>query len=177
MPVAFAAARSLATTSDADHPLAPVQVHNAPRAPGALITHALTVRPHDPTPLTPYDSGLGVLPFYTYVSHPLNVCACGKKELSVNVANGNLILHTVEMQIHGTGLDLSLDGYYNSLLGSNYYPEFGQNWNLSLGRDVYLDETNPSQYVVLYGPSNYDAYFGNYNSAGGVTLVRLPLPS
>jgi len=136
------------------------------------------MQPHNASPANPYDIGMGQLPFYTYIYHPLNTCACGKKELLVNVANGNLVLHSVEMQIHGTGEDLSLDAYYNSKLNTNFYQEFGQNWNMSLGRDVYLDESNIASYVILYGTTNYEAYFahnanGSFTSPPGInaTLV------
>jgi len=104
------------------------------------------VFPHTATATNPYDTGLGVLPFYTYIHHPLNTCACGKKELLVNVATGNLVLQSVEMQIHGTGEDLSLDAYYNSQPNSNTYQEMGTNWNLSLGRQVYLDTSTSYTY-------------------------------
>jgi len=117
--------------------------------------------PHVATPTNPYDTGLGVLPFYTYIHHPLNTCACGKKEIMVNVATGNLVLQSVEMQIHGIGEDLSLDAYYNSQPNSNTYQEMGTNWNLSLGRQVYLDESHVATAVILYGTSTYDTYFAH----------------
>ncbi len=136
------------------------------------------IQPHAATATNPYDTGLGVLPFYTYIHHPLNTCACGKKELLVNVANGNLVLHSVELQIHGTGEDLSLDAYYNSQPNSNAYQEMGSNWNMSLGRQVYLDESNVASDIILHGTSNYDTYFahnadGSFRSPPGnnATLV------
>ena len=143
-------------------------MQDAPLAVGASNTRSLLVRPHNATPQNPYDIGMGQLPFYTYVTHPLNVCACGKKEIAVNVANGNLLLHSVEVQIRGTGEDLSIDAYYNSKLNTNYYQEFGQNWNIGLGRDVYLDLSNVSTGVILYGTTNYEAYFA-HNTDGSFT--------
>jgi len=119
-----------------------------------------------------------VLPFYTSVKHPLNVCACGKKELLVNVATGNLVLQSVEMQIHDTSEDLSIDAYYNSQPNGNAYQEMGTNWNLSVGRQVYLDTSHVATAVILYGTSNYDTYFahngdGSFRSPPGsnATLV------
>jgi len=134
------------------------------------------VLPHVATPTNPYDTGLGVLPFSTYVKHPLNVCACGKKELMVNVATGNLVLHSVEMQIRGTGEDLDIDAYYNSQPNGNAYQEMGSNWNLSVGRQVYLDESHVASYVILYGSSNYDTYFaqngdGTFTSPPGINAT------
>ncbi len=178
VPIAFAATHLLTSGGAASHPSQPVRVSNAPLAPGASQTRSLLATPNSATPQAPYDRGLGLLPFYTFVHHPLNVCACGKKEISVNVANGNMILHSVELQVRGTGEDLSLNAYYNSLTGSNNYQEFGQNWNMSLGRQVYLDESHVATAIILYGTSNYDAYFahnadGTFTSPPGInaTLV------
>ncbi len=114
----------------------------------------------------PFD-GTGQLPFYTYITHAITspTCTCGKKELLVNVANGNLIFHSVEMQIHGTaGLDLSIEAYYNSQ--ASYSRDLGQNWVLSLGHDVRLDLSNPSSGITYHGPSGYAAYFA-YNASSG----------
>jgi len=115
---------------------------------------------------TPFD-GVGQLPFYTYITHPITstTCTCGKKEVLVNVANGNLIVHSVEMQIHGTaGLNLDIEAYYNSL--ASYSRDLGQNWVLSLGHDVRLDLSNPFVGITYHGPSGYSAYFA-YNSSTG----------
>ena len=129
-----------------------------------LTSHkALTVSPNVSSSM-PFD-GVGQLPFYTYITHPITspTCTCGKKELLVNVANGNLIMHSVEMQIHGTaGLDLDIEAYYNSL--ASYSRDLGQNWVLSLGHDVRLDLSNPSVGITYHGPSGYSAYFA-YNSS------------
>jgi len=159
----------------------PSALHGSHNSTAATTRSSLLVsgiQPHNASPTNPYDIGMGQLPFYTYVHHPLNTCACGKKELLVNVANGNLVLHSVEMQIHGTGEDLSLDAYYNSKLNTNFYQEMGNNWNMSLGRDVYLDESNVATAVILYGTTNYEAYFahnanGSFTSPPGInaTLV------
>ena len=145
------------------------------------VSHQKALRPSpNVTSSVPFD-GVGQLPFYTYITHPLTStsCTCGKKELLVNVANGNLILHSVEMQIHGTaGLDLDIEAYYNSL--ASYSRDLGQNWVLSLGHDVYLDLSNPSVGITYHGPSGYAAYFaynsglGQYTDAPGLnaTLFR-----
>ena len=55
-------------------------------------------------------NGLGILPFYTYVSQRLT----DHTSLSVNVANGNLVIDSHNLSIAGTGLPLSLDTFYNS---------------------------------------------------------------
>ncbi len=115
----------------------------------------------------PYN-GLGQLPFYTFVKHPITStsCTCGKKELLVNVANGNLLVHTVEMHIQGTGVNLDIESYYNSLAGNTR--DLGWNWNFSLGHDVGLDVSNPSVGITFHGPSGYYAYFAA-NGSGGYT--------
>jgi len=147
------------------HPPKPVLKPAHPLAP--KVSHQRALRPSpNVTSSVPFD-GVGQLPFYTFVKHPLTspTCTCGKKELLVNVANGNLILHSVEMQIHGTaGLDLDIEAYYNSL--ASYSRDLGQNWVLSLGHDVRLGLSNPSVGIDYHGPSGYAAYFA-YNSSTG----------
>jgi RHS repeat-associated protein len=170
---------------------------HAPHVPAALATtrpvhHTPVVAPaHKLTPLTshskpfatfphvsssaPFD-GLGQLSFYTYVKHPITstTCTCGKVEVLVNVATGNLLIHSVELQIRGTGLDFSLDAYYNSLATTS--GSLGQNWVLSLGSDVSL--SSASSGVTLHGPSGYSAFFATsgsgYTDAPGLnaTLVK-----
>ncbi len=128
---------------------------------------------------TPFWTGVrATCSMYTYAKHPINStsCSCGKRELSVNIANGDLIAHTTDLQITGTaGLDLNIDGYYNSL--SNSSTDHGHGWNFSLGYDVRLDLSDPSTGITLYGPSGYQAYFaydsnnGNYTDAPGLNAT------
>jgi len=175
--VARAATRTLPSTASRSTTLSASPLNHPSATTGSSLPSNF-VLPHVATPTNPYDTGLGVLSFYTYIKHPLNTCACGKKELLVNVATGNLVLQSVEMQIHGTGEDLSLDAYYNSQPNSNAYQEMGTNWNLSVGRQVYLDTSHVATDVILYGSSNYDTYFahngdGSFTSPPGInaTLV------
>jgi YD repeat-containing protein len=126
----------------------------------------------------PYD-GLGQLPFYTFIKHPLtsSSCTCGGKTLYVNVANGNLLLHSVEEQVRGTGIDLSVESFYNSLANSSR--DLGNNWNFSVGNDVRLDFSDPLGGIIYHGPSGYSAYFaknsnGTFKDVPGLnaTLVK-----
>jgi hypothetical protein len=53
---------------------------------------------------------LGMLGYQKYETHKLT----DKASLQVNVANGNVVLITNEMNIKGTGLDLGVTRYLNS---------------------------------------------------------------
>lgn len=163
---AYAATRVQATTTSKLVQQAPRQISKGQET---LSTRGFT---HKATPnvssSAPFD-GLGQLPFYTFIKHPITspTCSCGKKELYVNVANGNLMLHSVEMQIHGTGVDLSIEGYYNSL--ATYSRDFGQNWNFNIGHDVRLDLSSPTTGITYHGPSGFSAFFAYNSSTGGYT--------
>ncbi len=77
-----------------------------PQSHQPKITHAV---PKTVSSSQPFD-GLGDLPFYTYISYPID----DRVEMKVNVANGNLVVQTSDLHITGTGIDESLAGYYNS---------------------------------------------------------------
>jgi YD repeat-containing protein len=61
-----------------------------------------------------------------------------KTVAGVNAANGNLWLATNDITAAGTGLELRLDHYYNSLLSSSEVQALGIRSTASLGRDVHL---------------------------------------
>ena len=114
----------------------------------------------------PFD-GLGDLKFYTYITFKIS----DRVELKVNVANGNLVVHTTDEHMRGTGIDVSLDGYYNSQ--ASYSADHGNNWVFSFGHDVFLDTSNASQGVVFHGPSGYSAFFAA--GSGGAFTDHQPL--
>ncbi len=106
---------------------------------------------------TPVD-GYGVQPFYTYITYPID----DHLELKVNVANGNMVAHMSNLHIQGTGIDESIQGYYNAQ-NNNSTSDLGNNWNFSMGHDVRLDVSNPTQGIIFHGPSGFSAFFA-YNS-------------
>ncbi|MBA2393030.1 MAG: hypothetical protein H0V70_09830, partial [Ktedonobacteraceae bacterium] len=185
-----AAAARLQTTVPAS-PLQPVKQDQPQRnsssttarqitSPATFLSKAATQRVtvSAVSSTTPYD-GLGQLPFYTFVKHPLTSasCTCGGKTLYVNVADGNLLLHSVEEQVRGTGIDLSVESFYNSL--ANFSRDLGNNWNFSVGNDVRLDFSDPLGGIIYHGPSGYSAYFtknsnGTFKDVPGLnaTLVK-----
>ncbi|MEU3017480.1 hypothetical protein ABZ635_08835 [Nocardiopsis sp. NPDC007018] len=92
-------------------------------------------------------------------------------ELAVNTQNGNLVVQHRNLTTAGTGLDLSLSTFYNSLGGWG-------GWTLSHGQDVGLQIY--SNAVVLRGPSGFCAGFdidgdGSFVSPAGLNadLVEL----
>jgi len=106
---------------------------------------------------TPVD-GYGVQPFYTYITYPID----DHLELKVNVANGNMVAHLSNLHIQGTGIDESIEGYYNAQ-NNNSTSDLGNNWNFGMGHDVRLDVSNPTQGIIFHGPSGFSAFFA-YNS-------------
>ena len=89
-------------------------------------------------------------------------------ELKANVANGNLLLHATDLQIRGTGIDLTVDRYYNSRLVN--VSTLGKGWTLGIGQDVQLipAATNPTTSDVTFvAPSGFTARFSYDSSSSG----------
>lgn len=107
---------------------------------------------------------------YTFLDEPLS----DRLALRTNVANGNLIIQESDLQIGGTGLDLSVERYFNSLSAgyeANGGGELGYSWMLGTGEDVYL-EFMPDGSVGYHGPSGYTVPFGK--DANGDNLYISP---
>ena len=114
---------------------------------------------------------MGLLPFYTYISHQLT----GHIGLSINVANGNLVVQSNDLHISGTGLDFSVASYYNSLAPTSGLCYLNTPWSVD-PLDVFLRPD--SGFVTLCGQSGYSATFvqsgSSYSDAPGLdaTLVK-----
>jgi RHS repeat-associated protein len=99
-----------------------------------------------------YQPGSGAVSFYQFVDEPLN----DRMGLRINVASGNLLLTASDLGIAGTGLDLNLERYYNSVVtGSG---SFGHGWRFNLGTDVKLT-TLADGNVEFTAPSHFRAVF------------------
>jgi RHS repeat-associated protein len=87
--------------------------------------------------------------------------------LSVNVANGNLVVTGNDLQIQGTGLSLSVERFYNSLGVGNAYQvgAFGT-WLMGSGVDEHL--TVVDNHVDFQAPGGADETFYG-NGSGGFT--------
>jgi RHS repeat-associated protein len=87
--------------------------------------------------------------------------------LSVNVANGNLVVTGNDVQIQGTGLSLSVERFYNSLGVGNAYQvgAFGT-WLMGSGVDEHL--TVVDNHVDFQAPGGADETFYS-NGSGGFT--------
>jgi RHS repeat-associated protein len=93
-----------------------------------------------------YRQRLGIRPLYTFESQQLT----DRLTAHANVGNGNLILEADDLNIAGTGLDLSIGRYFNNL--QLFSRALGNGWSLSTGQDVFLTE-HPDGSVVLTAPS------------------------
>jgi RHS repeat-associated protein len=108
--------------------------------------------------------GAGERDIYTFESQRLN----DRLELKVNVASGNLLLKQSDLSIGGTGLDLALDRYYNSLLTTTDPAKLGKGWSWGTGASVRLDtNTGTTGRVIFWGPSGYRVRFDRNAEAGG----------
>jgi hypothetical protein len=109
---------------------------------------------------------LGLLPFYTYITERLTDHA----SLSVNVANGNLVVDSHDLSIAGTGLPLTLDSYLNSQGTVGWQPSPWGLVTLVVNGDGSVTYTGPSGFSATYS-KNSD---GSYNDAPGIdaTLVK-----
>jgi RHS repeat-associated protein len=85
--------------------------------------------------------------------------------LEVNVADGNLIVQTQDMNINGTGPALSLTRYFNDL-GSGV-SQIGSHNTLSVGNDVHIT-ANAGGSATYQGPSGFQVTFAS-NGSGGYT--------
>lgn len=84
-----------------------------------------------------------------------------RMQLKANVANGNLLLTAKDLHIRGTGIDFTLDRYYNSRSTST--SALGTGWTLGVGHDVkLLVPSDPANGDVTYvAPSGFTARFAN----------------
>lgn len=100
--------------------------------------------------------GIGERDFYKFEAQRLN----DRNELKVNVATGNLLLKATDLSISGTGLDLTLDRFYNSLTTSYDEADLSQGWFWGTGSTVRLEFPNDAPgRAVFVGPSGYRVRF------------------
>lgn len=121
----------------------------------------------------------GLRPFYTLEGDQLN----DRHGLQVNPTNGNVVAQASDLQIAGTGIDLSVGRFYNGLAaGRSDFggQELGGSWVLGTGVDVYLTVFNDGS-VGYYAPSGFATRFlrnedGSFRSPNGIgaTLVKNP---
>jgi RHS repeat-associated protein len=104
---------------------------------------------------------LGELGYQTFASHPLTNLA----SLAINMADGNAILQTQDLNINGTGLPLSITRYFNDLgTGSG---QVGSHDSLSIGNDIHVS-ANQNGSATYQGPSGFQVNYPS-NGSGGYT--------
>ena len=110
-----------------------------------------------------YVDALGQQSTYGAESHQLT----DRSSLAVNVADGNLALTSTDLQISGTGLNLSVDRTDNSL-GDYTIDEDGAfgTWLMGSGADEHLSVVD--NHVDFQGPGGWDETFYS-NGSGGYT--------
>lgn len=84
---------------------------------------------------------------YTFETQSLS----DRQTLSVNPAGGNMLLSSRDLEIRGTGMDLSLERAFNST--DDWTGALGFGNRLSVGTDVALLECDSTESMCFYGPS------------------------
>ncbi|MBS1870475.1 MAG: DNRLRE domain-containing protein [Actinobacteria bacterium] len=110
---------------------------------------------------------------YTFDTQALS----DRQTLSVNPAGGNMLLSSRDLEIRGTGLDLSLERAFNST--DDWTGALGFGNRLSVGTDVTLLECDSTESMCFYGPSGTHVRFkkladGSFEAPPGANarLVR-----
>jgi streptogramin lyase len=62
-----------------------------------------------------------------------------RPELAVNLVNGNLVYRQKDVDVEGTGADLELELFYNSLLPGSKNSEWGDGWTLAQTPELELE--------------------------------------
>ena len=96
--------------------------------------------------------GLGERSFYKFFTRPITA----RTHLRVNVASANLVFDSTDLQIQGTGLNLDIESFYNSLVKTA--TDLGNGWVLNTGADVHL-RLNGDGSLTFKGPGGYSALF------------------
>jgi YD repeat-containing protein len=112
----------------------------------------------------------GAVDSYTFEHQALDA----KTGADVNVANGNLLLSTQAISAAGTGVNLELDNYHNSLADPAALGAEGIRGTASLGRDVRLVPAGTGT-VAFYRGDGYAGTFTAPQTTGSTTSYTAPL--
>jgi RHS repeat-associated protein len=88
-----------------------------------------------------------------------------RSDVGVNLATGNLLVHSQDLAVKGIGVNLAVDRYYNSraaYVGTSYQagPSTGRlspGWTMSPGNDVWLEAIGDS--ILYHGPTGEQSVF------------------
>lgn len=140
-----------------------------------LQKQALTKAPlTTPIPLTSVEGlsnhqlSVGEQPYHDYMKWQIN----DHLTVEVNVASGNLVVHASDLHISGTGVNLTIDRFYNPMATDSQVSGFGHHWNLSVGTDVYL-HFNSDGSRTYYSPTGTPFIFLSNGSGGYVDPAGL----
>jgi RHS repeat-associated protein len=115
-----------------------------------------------------WSPNVGVAPGDPIITHTLD----DRMTLGVNAANGNLVLHDVDLSINGTGLNEVMDRYYNSEDLSTFVGS-GDSWSLGEGAGVYAQVNSDN--VTVWLPGGQPAVFmdngASWTTPPGVNAV------
>jgi len=117
-------------------------------------------------------AGLGLQKFYGLDSFALST----QLDASVNVANGNLVVHSKDLAINAPGLTMRIDQFFNlANVGQVGSGAAGYGGSLSTGQDIGLlvNGSGAGSTVTFFGPSGFTATFtatssGPYTAPAGI---------
>ena len=161
LPVAAAATASQQQLTLAQHPTPP---RRGVRPADIAACPKLPQNQTPPVSSNPAAiSGLGDMGAFTFFTQRLN----DRMQLKVNVANGNLVLETSQLYIHGTGIDLDIGAVFNGLPSADSV-DMGARWNLTVGTGIFLSVNSQTQAVTLHTSTGaLVTYFPDSNSKSG----------
>jgi RHS repeat-associated protein len=91
---------------------------------------------------------------YTYDGQAIN----DRSQYAVNVANGNLLQSSNDVNIAGTGLDLTMGRFYNSATAHLTGGQFGGGATSNMGSDVWLSRTPDPEFNKIVYLGTGDGY-------------------
>ena len=112
----------------------------------------------------------GRLASYTFDSQSLT----DRMSLGVNVANGNLLVSNQDVHVSGTGLDVDVTHFHNSLLGGDGLQGVGVGGTASVGKDVHLQVFGDGSVAYFRGDGVALPFLDRSVSGGTATFATAP---
>jgi RHS repeat-associated protein len=148
---------------DEDHANQGVLLKTAEDSAGLLRFNSSEAVADQPKLTVVYEFRTGDRRQWTFVRQQL----WDRASLAVNVANGNLMVSQQDLQVAGTGLDLSVSRTWNSF-GEHRY-DLGEGWQFDHGNKVGLERWGNSTHgdsYAFFGPTGYAALFQRLPGGG-----------
>lgn len=136
----------------------------------AVLTGVLVVAPAGSAAAATSSAAIGVRPHYKLQTQKLS----DRLDVSVNLANGNLVVHALDLGLKGrAGHDFTIERYHNSL-GGAVSSMRANGWTFGV-IDAWLDTSFADGSVSYHDPSGYSVAFeklnGLYEAPAGLDAI------